>query len=83
MDVAACVTSSPGAWPRQRSCGRLVGAILRSGREERGPAAHTGEGRRERSSNRAEGIKLLPQEHTDRGMGIWKVPQLGPHVTSS
>lgn len=35
MDVAACVTSSPGAWPGQRSCGRLVGAILRSdpGRE--------------------------------------------------
>lgn len=44
MDVAACVTSSPGAWPRQHSCGPLVGAILRSGREERGPAAHTGEG---------------------------------------
>lgn len=44
LDVAACVTSSPGAWPRQRSCGPLVGAILRSDSEERGPAAYTGHG---------------------------------------
>lgn len=47
MDVAACVTSSPGAWPRQRSCGLLVGAIFRSDSEERGPAAYTGHGGRE------------------------------------
>lgn len=48
LDVAACVTSSPGAWPRQRSCGRLAGAILSSDSGREGdPAAHTGEWGRE------------------------------------
>lgn len=83
LDVAACVTSSPGARPRQRSCGRLVDAILCSDPAREGSSRPHGRRRRGRSPNRAEGTKLLPQEHTDRGMGIWKVPQLGPHVTSS
>lgn len=79
LDVGACVTSSPGAWPWQRSCGPLVGAFLRSDRGELGSSRpYLGW-----PSSRAEGSKLLPQEHTDTGMGIWKVPQVGPHVTSS
>lgn len=50
LDVGACVTSSPGAWPRQRSCGPLVGATFRSDlRRAGGPAAHT-----RGPSNRAE-----------------------------